>query len=116
MKILKAEESKGYFLTKNGGYETVDKMDKDALYYLVELALEGDDECELDPYDEELLPNQGHQIIYKNLHEKLAELVNKKNGFLDQSQRLYLEEYKRYKADLEQNNNDAEAEPEESSQ
>ncbi|MFH1299589.1 MAG: hypothetical protein ABIK07_00915 [Planctomycetota bacterium] len=102
MKLLKAENNKGYFLTEDGKYETVDKMDKDGLYFLVNLALEGDDEYELDPYDPDLLPNQGHQIIYKSLQEKLSELVERRDEFRDQSERLYLDEYERYKADTQQ--------------
>ncbi len=73
MKLLKTEDNKGYFLTAEGDYETVDKMNKKGLYFLVDLALEGNDEYVFDEYDPVLLPNQGHQIIYKSVLEKLSQ-------------------------------------------
>lgn len=99
IKLLKTEDNKGYFLAEDGQYETVDKMDKDGLYFLVNLSLEGKDKYEFDSYDPNLLPNQGHQIIYKSLLEKLSQLVERRDEFLDQSERMYQDEYERYKAD-----------------
>jgi hypothetical protein len=63
MKALKIEGSKGHFLTENGTYETIDKIDKCILLKLVNSALE--DDFEIDEYNEESLRNQAHQIIYK---------------------------------------------------
>ncbi|MDD2582024.1 MAG: hypothetical protein PHR66_08535 [Desulfuromonadaceae bacterium] len=96
MKALKIEHNQGHFLTEENGYETVDKIDKVILLRLVNLALE--DEFEIDEYDEDVLRNQAHQIIYKSLSEKLNNLHQKRNQFRDESERLYLEEYEKYKA------------------
>jgi hypothetical protein len=95
MKALKIENSQGHFLTE-GKYETVDKIDKSILLKLVNSALE--DDFEIDEYNEESLKNQAHQIIYKSVSEKLNYLHNKRNQFRDESERLFLDEYGKYKA------------------
>ena len=96
MKALKIENYQGHFLTEEDGYETVDKIDKAILLRLVNLALE--DDFEIDEYDEGELRNQAHQIIYKSISEKLNDLHQKRNQFRDESERLYLDEYEKYKA------------------
>ncbi len=96
MKALKIENNHGHFLTEENDYETVDKIDKAILLRLVNLALE--DDFEVDEYDEGELKNQAHQIIYKSISEKLNDLHQKRNQFRDESERLYLDEYEKYKA------------------
>lgn len=50
----------------------------------------------MDAPDEENLGNQAHSIIYRNVYGKLAALSDEKSRFTDESQRLYLDEIKRY--------------------
>jgi len=95
MKALKIENNQGYFLTEKNDYETVEKIDKAVLLKLVNLALL--DNFEIDVYDENELKNQAHQVIYKSISEKLNDLHLKRNQFRDESERLYLEEYEKYK-------------------
>ena len=95
MKTLKIENSQGHFLTDEGSYETIDKLDKTTLLRLVKLSLE--DDFEMDTYDETELKNQAHQIIYKSISEKLSDLNNKRQQFRDESKSLYVEEYAKYK-------------------
>ena len=96
MKALKIENHQGHFVTEEGGYETVDKVDKTVLLRLVNLALE--DDFEIDEFDAEKLKNQAHQIIYRSIGEKLTDLHQKRNQFRDESERLYLDAYEKYKA------------------
>lgn len=96
MKVLKIEDFHGHFLTENGSYESIDKIDKTNLLRLAEFALLAD--FEIDEYDEGKLKNQAHQIIYKSISEKLTDLHLTRNQFSDESERLYLEEYEKYKA------------------
>lgn len=95
MKSLKIEDYKGHFVTEEGGYETIDKIDKTVLLRLVNMALE--DDFEIDEFNEEELKNQAHQIIYKSISEKLTDLNNKRNQFRDESERLYSDAYEKYK-------------------
>lgn len=96
MKALKIENYQGYFLMDESSYETIDKVNKTDLMRLVNLAL--NDDFKMDDYQEVDLRNQSHQIIYKSISEKLKELHQKRNQFHDESERLYLEEYEKYKA------------------
>jgi hypothetical protein len=95
MKALKIEDNQGYFLTEKESYETVEKIDKTVLLRLVNFALQ--DNFEIDAYDENELRNQAHQVIYKSISEKLSDLHLKRNQFRDESERLYLDEYEKYK-------------------
>ncbi len=95
MKILKIEKGQGYYQNTEGNYETVEKIDKAVLLNLVNLALT--DAFEIDDYNELDLKNQAHQIIYKSISSKLIDLHQRRNQFRDESERLYLEEYEKYK-------------------
>lgn len=96
MKTLKIENHQGYFVTEEGEYEAVDKIDKSVLLRLVNMALE--DDFEIDEFNEETLKHQAHQIIYKSISEKLNDLHQKRRQFRDESERLYLDEHEKYKA------------------
>ena len=95
MKILKIENKLGYFSVDGSNYETIDKIDKDTLLELVNVALEN--EIEIDEYNAEELKNQAHQIIYKHISEKIEDLNLRKDDFKDESERLFLTEYEKYK-------------------
>ena len=100
MKLLKIEGNLGYFLGNQGEFTPVDKITKDDLLRLVNLTL--DTEVELEEYDEEYLRNQAHQIVYKSIFEKLQGLRERKQEFIDESERLYLQEYDRYRVEPSQ--------------
>ena len=95
MKVLKIEDNQGFYTTTGGAYNSIDKINKDDLLKLVELTLEGD--VEIDEYSEEGVKNQAHQIIYKNIYEKLLDLQKRRDEFKDESERLFLQEYEKYK-------------------
>ncbi len=97
MKLLKIRENQGYYLLANKEYSPVDKITKDDLLRLVDLALE--DGTTYDEYSEDNLKNQAHQIIYKSVFEKLSALSERKDEFRDESERLFLKEYERYQTE-----------------
>ncbi len=94
MKILKIESNQGYYAFIKDDWKPIDQVEKDDLLKLVNLLLET--EVEMDPFDENLLKNKAHQIIYKSLYEKLIGLSEDKNKFKDESDRTYLDAFKRY--------------------
>ncbi len=96
MKLLKIERNCGFFLDKDGEFKTVDKITKDDLLRLVDLTLERE-EVDFDEYSDEILKNQAHQIVYKHVLEKLRDLKGRRREFMDESERLYLEEFERYR-------------------
>ena len=106
MKLLEIKENKGYFLKADSEFEAIDKIAKEDILKLVNLTL--NDEVEFDEYDEEKIKNQAHQIIYKNIYSKLKSLEGRKQEFLDESQRLFLQDYEKYKADISSEETDSE--------
>lgn len=95
MKLLKIENNLGYYLKDSDDYISVDKITKDDLLKLVDLTLSED--VELDEYSEEDIKNHAHQIVYKNIFEKLKNLSDRKNEFIDESERLFLSDYEKYR-------------------
>ena len=97
MKLLSIENNLGLYLGETGQYKPVDKITKEDLLRLVNLTLRED--VEFDVYDENAIKNQAHQIVYKSVFEKLRGLKDRKKEFVDESERLYLKEYEKYRED-----------------
>ena len=96
MKLLKIENNLGYYRDNQGEFAPVDKITKEDILMLVNLTL-GEEEIEFDENNDENLNNQAHQIIYKSIFEKLRGLKGRRQGFIDESERLNLQEYERYR-------------------
>lgn len=96
MKILKIEDNQGFYFTAGESYNSIDKINKNDLLKLVNLTL--NDDVEFDEYSDDTLKNHAHQIIYKSIYEKLFDLYKEKDKFKDESERLFLQEYEKYKA------------------
>ena len=95
MKLLKIEGDLGYYRDDQGKFAPVDKITKEDLLRLVNLTL--DEEVEFDEYKDEDLKNHAHKIVYKSIFEKLRGLKERRQEFIDESERLYLQEYERYR-------------------
>jgi hypothetical protein len=100
MKLLSIENNLGLYLSELGQYNPVDKITKEDLLRLVNLTLQAD--VVFDEYDENAIKNQAHQIVYKSVFEKLRDLRDRKQAFIDESERLYLKEYEKYQNDSSQ--------------
>ena len=100
MKLLKIENDQGQFLDKAGNFQPIDRITKDDLLLLADLTIKK--EAEFDEYDEEKIKNQVHQIVYKSIYGKLQELSDRKQAFIDESERLYLADYQKYKEEPSQ--------------
>ncbi len=95
MKLLKIESNLGHFLNKEDDFDLIEKITKEDLLRLANLTLEN--EVEFDEFDEELIKNQAHQIVYKSVYDKLYDLKERKKEFVDESERMYLSEHERYR-------------------
>ena len=100
MKLLKIDNKLGYYLAESGDYVTIDKITKDHLLRLVNLTLANN--VEFDEYDDEQIQNQAHQIVYKSIYEKLYGFRERKQEFIDESERLYLQDYEKYRDESSQ--------------
>lgn len=97
MKSLKIEENKGFYW--NGSeYKEIDKITKDDLLTLLNLA--ETDDFELDPYNESLIANRAHQIIYENIFNKFSQFLGDKEQFKREVDELYKEAIGKYSVDL----------------
>ncbi len=94
MKLLKADSNQGFFLAEDGNYRVIDQITKEDLLRLVRSVLS--DDAEFDEYDEEVINNQAHQVVYKSIYRNLQSLKERRQEFIDESERLYIEDYKRY--------------------
>lgn len=94
MQLLKIEDNRGYYLSQDGEWREIDHITKDSLLWILEQVLTG--EAQFDEYNEDMLKNQAHQVIYKSIYTNLKALSSRKDEFLDESERLFLEDYKRY--------------------
>ncbi|MDK4714681.1 hypothetical protein PH558_18515 [Rhizobium sp. CNPSo 4039] len=95
MKILKIENGNGFFrVEESSEWQQIDVIDKNGLLKLLDLFLGKD--VEMDSPEDFPISNQAHSIIYRSIHEKLSSLVDDKKRFKDESERMYLEEIKKY--------------------
>ena len=95
MKLLSINNGSGLYLGESGEYNPVDKITKEDLLMLVNMTLQK--EVMFDEYDEKAIKNQAHQIVYKSVFERLRSLRDRKQEFIDESERLYLKEYEKYR-------------------
>ncbi len=100
MKLLKIENDLGYFLASDGEFVVVDKLTKEHLLQLINHVVESG-ATEMDDFDESQLKNQAHQIIYKSVYRKLLDLKTRRKEFVDESARLFLEDYQKYRGQVE---------------
>ena len=96
MKLLKSENKQGFFRNAQGEFVTIDKITKDDLLLLANQALD-EDEAQFDEYNADNIKNYAHQIIYKNVYEKLLSLKQRRQEFKDDSKRLFLDAYEKYR-------------------
>ena len=64
------------------------QLAKDDILKLIQRALD-DDKFEMDPYDDTLVQNAAHKVIYKNIYQKLDDLLKHRISFNDERTGLY---------------------------
>ena len=97
MKYLKIEDNKGYFIkdkTSPAVWTEIDQIEKDDLLNLLDIATNED--FELDAFDETILGNKAHQIIYKHIAEKFTTFLSNKSRFKDEADNLFKTALEKY--------------------
>lgn len=79
--------------------KTIDQISKEDLLKLVQLCME-DADFEMDPFVAESIPQAAHQIIYKNIYQKLSDLQLRRVSFSDEKTALYRKAIENYSAEL----------------
>lgn len=100
MKLLKIHENKGHFLGDGNEFHPLDQIKKEDILKMVNQVLTED--VEMDEFDENVIKNPAHQVIYKSVYKNLKELQARKREFIDESERLYLADYERYNEEASQ--------------
>ena len=108
MKLLKIEDNLAHFLSTDGDFISIDRITKEDLLRLVNLTLT--EQADFDDYDSDAIKNPAHQILYRSIFEKLRGLSDRKEEFMDESERLYLQEYEKYRREPSQQGTEGDAE------
>lgn len=96
MKYLKIDEGNAFFLDKNSDYASINEITKEDLMYLIDCAVDDSLDFEMDDFNEFEIHNPAHQIVYSNLYQKLMELANDKERFMEESKSMYFDAKVKY--------------------
>lgn len=99
MKGFEIKNNNVYFCSKNGEHKPIDLINKEELLFLINKLIDSD-EFEMDQYNEELIKNEAHKIIYRNIFNKFSELMKNKKSFKDQYNSLYQDALNKYKNEI----------------
>lgn len=75
--------------------KSIDQISKEELMKMLNLCLE-DDNFEMDMYDDSKVQNAAHQIIYKNIYQKLNDIRMRRVSFEDEKISLYRSAINKY--------------------
>lgn len=97
MKYLQIDNNKGFFkLTNDENYKSIDTISKEDIFKLISVVIESDEDIEMDDFSDELIQNKAHNIIYRNLHQKLTDLKLEKNNIIDSTNQYFEEAFQKY--------------------
>ena len=101
MKCLKIKDGKGEFTLNGSDYSPLDQINKDDLMALLEIALDPEQEFEMDEYDPGLVTNAAHKVIYNSLYDKFTAVKANKEHFTSEIDGLYQEAFNKYRLEEE---------------
>lgn len=103
MKYLIIEKNRAFYQLNNdiSTKKSIDQISKEDLLTLVELCME-EDSFEMDPFDARDIPHAAHQIIYKNIYQKLNDLRLHRVSFTDEKTSLYHKAIDSYMTELDE--------------
>lgn len=81
MKCLEISNGKAWFLNSSGSMTQIDKITKEDILFLLDIAVDSSKTFDMDEIEKSNLSNEAHKIIYKNLYSKFDELLENKNRF-----------------------------------
>jgi len=98
MKRLRIDSGRGQYILNGEEWRDVGEINRDDLLELVNLALTED--FEIDKFSPDDLKNPAHQIVYKNLAERLVELQDNRDRFRDESESQFKKAIEKYTAQI----------------
>lgn len=94
MKYLEINNNKVFFFNESEEKKPIDLISKEDVMYILEKSLE--DDYEFDPYDDEKIGNQAHNIIYKEISKKIQNMIKSKGALKDEVDSLYKDAWLKY--------------------
>ena len=88
LKYLEIDNGRVFFDESRKDKKSIDLIAKDDILKLIQRALD-DDKFEMDAYDDTLVQNAAHKVIYKNIYQKLDDLIKHRISFNDERTGLY---------------------------
>lgn len=95
MKYFRINNNKVYFINKENNEQELDQITKEDLLFLINKAFS--DDFEFDQYDSDMIKNQAHNVIYKNIEKKFSEFISQKDEINDEVNNLYKAAIDKYK-------------------
>ncbi|MBU3209861.1 hypothetical protein KPL28_09535 [Clostridium algidicarnis] len=99
MNYSKIENSKVYYRLKDEEeWIEIDQIDKDDLLVLLDKFISEED-FKLEDFNEDLIKNDVHRIIYEDIYNKFKNLNSNKDRFNDESNNRFKEAFNKYRID-----------------
>ena len=96
MIYLKIENGKGYFQNANNEMQEIHEIRKEDILRLLDLATDNSIDFEMDEIKDGNIQNEAHRLIYYGIYRKFKELLDSKDRFIDESERLYKDAVQKY--------------------
>lgn len=100
MKCLEINKGKGYYLNSKGDMNEIDKITKEDILRLLDIATDKEQNFEMDLFENNNLQNKSHEIIYASLYKKFHEVLQNKDRFFDESTAEYKDALSKYNDDM----------------
>lgn len=102
MKYLKIKNNKGFYRldATTETWTELDQINKEHLLSLLKCASVED--FEMDEFQDVLLQNPAHNIIYKNIHGKFKDFLSNKTRFNDSVEAMYKSAIEKYKVETQE--------------
>jgi len=100
MKYLEIKNNNVYFLNKDENEKPIDEISREDILFILEKSLE--EEFEYDSYDESLIQNQVHNIIYNDISKKLESFIANKEKMEEDVIAQYKDAWDKYCTNLEE--------------
>lgn len=99
MIYLRINKGKAYFLNNEDSEIEIDKIGKDDILYLLDLATDVEILFEMDNFQDNPILNEAQKIIYESLYGKFTELLEDRTRFFDESSKIYAEAKRKYEVE-----------------
>ena len=96
MNYTKIENSNVYFrLSNSDNWKLISDITGDDLIKLIEKCIDEDD-FELEEFDNTLIKNEAHKIIYKSIYQKIKEIHLERDNIIDENTQRYNDIIEKY--------------------